>query len=472
MSGALYLSHEGVRIGELEDREGLWRLTYDPTWLANPDAFALSPHLALRPEPYDDADEDGLVVKFFDNLLPEGEARQRLEHRLKVDHGNSFDLLHRFGRETAGAVTIAVDATLVPGDDRYEELPRPAFLERIRRLRKEGGSLLEAARMSLAGAQDKMAVRLQPRRPIELVQGILLPVDQAPTSHIIKPQPADARQLPHVAVNEFFCMSLASRLKIAAPPSHLLFAPGPDDGDPAAEAHDGLEWIYCVQRYDRVHDEGGRRLRRIHQIDFLQLRNEWASTAAKYESAGGAKVGLMFSLAAKFASSRAMAINTLLRRRILDHLVGNADAHWKNRSLLWNRGRWDVAPSYDVVCTMAYPRLDARPALSIGGCMDESRITAGHFKAFAEECLAPHGARIQALTLALKELAEAARREAVRLYDEIAPGVGEGNAAFLRGEVLPVVRARAMRCLEIAAELAPPRAVTSARARRKPAPGA
>lgn len=86
-------------------------------------------------------------------------------------------------------------------------------------------------------------------------------------------------------------------------------------------------------------------------------------------------------------------------------IVGNADAHWKNHSLLWNRGRWDVAPGYDVVCTMAYPRLDARPALSIGGCMDESRITAEHFRSFAQECLEPHGVRIQAVTLALKEIA-------------------------------------------------------------------
>jgi serine/threonine protein kinase HipA of HipAB toxin-antitoxin module len=167
----------------------------------------------------------------------------------------------------------------------------------------------------------------------------------------------------------------------------------------------------------------------------------------------------MFSLAARFASSRALAIHTLLRQRILDYLVGNADAHWKNHSLIWNRGRWDVAPSYDVVCTMAYPRLDARPALSIGGCMDEAGLTAEHFRAFSAECLAPHGVRIQAVTLALRQLAESARRESARLYDEVAAHVGESNAVFLRDKVLPLVSLRAARSLELAAELAPPRAV-------------
>jgi hypothetical protein len=119
---------------------------------------------------------------------------------------------------------------------------------------------------------------------------------------------------------------------------------------------------------------------------------------------------------------------------------------------------------------MAYPRLDAQPALTIGGCMDEPNITAAHFRSFAQECLEPHGVRIQAVTLALRELGAAAARESVRLYGEIAAGVGEANAAFLRDEVLPLVAARATRCVEVAAELAPPRAVSALRGRKKPLP--
>jgi HipA-like protein len=458
MADRLYLSSNGRRLGTLEDHATGWRLSYAPDWLANPSAFPLSPHLALRREPYDDAEEDGMVEKFFDNLLPEGDARQRLDKRLNAKSGDSFDLLTRFGRETAGAITVSATDELVLNDSRYSELARPEFLRRVRLMRQEGASLLAASRMSLAGAQDKMAVRMEPRADITLVAGLREPVDQAATTHILKPQPPLARKLDHVAVNEFFCMSLARRAARIAPASHLLYAPGPEDADPGFAKPDALEWVYCVQRFDRALDVDIG-VRRLHQIDFLQLRNEWASSAAKYENLGGAKASLMFKLAAQYATAPALAINALLRARIVHFLVGDSDAHWKNHSLLWANGRWDVAPMYDVECTVAYPQLDATPAMSIGDCQDESSISDEHFRTFFAECLEPHGARIQALTLALRDLGTAFAREAPRLYQAIAPRVGESNAAFLREKVLPVVQGRARAALIVAAAIAPARAV-------------
>ncbi|CAG1017461.1 partial Serine/threonine-protein kinase toxin HipA, partial [Burkholderiaceae bacterium] len=446
------------------DNAGIWRLTYASEWLGNPNAFPLSPHLVLRAKPYDDAQEDGMVEKFFDNLLPEGDARLRLEKRLSAKNGDSFDLLRRFGRETAGAVTVSTSPELKPEDSKYVALPRPEFLTRVRRMRQEGGSLLEAARMSLAGAQDKTAVRMEPRADIELLDVLLEPEDQAPTTHILKPQPPLSRRLEHVAVIEFFCMTVARRASGNAPATHLLFAPGPDDADEDCSRPDALEWVYCVQRFDRTTTRSGG-IRRLHQIDFLQLRNEWASTMSKYETAGGAKLGLMFTLAAKYASAPAVAINALLHGRIISFLVGDADAHWKNRSLMWSNGRWNVSPLYDVVCTVAYPWLNATPAMTIGGCEDERKITADHFKAFFAECIEPHGAKVQAVSLALRTLGASVPREARALYDAIAPQVGPSNAAFLRDKVLPVIDERAAVAIEIAAALAPPRAVRGSRPR-------
>ncbi|HUG26202.1 HipA domain-containing protein [Piscinibacter sp.] len=458
MADTLYLSSDGQGLGTLEDNAGIWRLTYAPEWIGNPNAFPLSPHLVLRAKPYDDRDEDGMVEKFFDNLLPEGDARIRLEKRLSARNGDSFDLLRRFGRETAGAVTMSTSPELKPEDSNYAALPRPEFLARVRRMRQEGGSLLEAARMSLAGAQDKTAVRMDPHADVELLDGLLEPEDQAPTTHILKPQPPLSRKLDHVAVNEFFCMTLARRAAGNAPEAHLLFAPGPDDGDDDHSRDDALEWVYCVQRFDRTPTSSGG-IRRLHQIDFLQLRNEWASTMSKYEKSGGAKLELMFKLAAKNASAPAAAINALLHGRIISFLVGDADAHWKNRSLMWSSGRWNVSPLYDVVCTFAYPGLDATPAMTIGGCEDERKITADHFKAFFAECIEPHGSKVQAVTLALRTLGTSVPREAHSLYDSIAPRVGPSNAAFLHDKVLPVIGERSAAALEIAAALAPPRAV-------------
>jgi serine/threonine-protein kinase HipA len=329
-------------------------------------------------------------------------------------------------------------------------------------MRQEGGSLLEAARMSLAGAQDKSAVRRDPPADIDRLDGLLEPEDQAPTTHILKPEPPLSRKLDHVAVNEFFCMTVARRAAGLAPSPHLLYAPDPDD----VEAHpESAEWIYAVQRYDRVSNGTGG-IRRLHQIDFLQLRNEWASTMSKYEKSGGAKLGLVFKLATRYASAPAAAINALLNGRIISFLVGDADAHWKNHSLLWADGRWDVSPLYDVVCTVTYPGLDATPALTIGGCEDETQITAEHFKTFFAECIEPHGAKVQAVSLALRTLGTAFPRAAQRVYDSIADRVGEPHAAFLHERVLPVIRARAQVALEIAAALAPSRAVRRDRSPR------
>jgi serine/threonine-protein kinase HipA len=458
MSDELYLSSNGARVGTLEESAGIWRLTYAVEWLANPDAFPLSPHIAFRPEPYDDAEEDGMIEKFFDNLLPEGDARRRLENRLSAQKGDSFDLLRRFGRETAGAITVSTSPDLLPDDTEYAEVPRPVFLERVRKMRQEGASLLEAARMSLAGAQDKMAARYEPKDDVALIETLLEPVNQAPTTHILKPQPPLSRKLDHVAVNEFFCMSLARRLKLDAPQAFLLYAPAPEDGDPASERDDALEWVYAVERFDRVR-QGDGRIRRRHQIDFLQLRNEWASTMSKYECMGGAKAGLMFSLGAKYASAPAAAINALLLARILHFLVGDSDAHWKNHSLIWSGGRWNIAPLYDVACTVAYPWLDKIPAMTIGGCENEDDITAEQFKAFFAECIEPHGPRIQAMTQPLRLLGEAIAREADAFYESIAPRIGESNAAFVRESILPVVRQRAARAVDVASALAPARAV-------------
>ncbi len=49
------------------------------------------------------------------------------------------------------------------------------------------------------------------------------------------------------------------------------------------------------------------------------------------------------------------------------YMVGNADAHAKNFSLLYHAGIPDLAPIYDVVCTAAYLRLTKKLAMQIGG---------------------------------------------------------------------------------------------------------
>src|SRR5262249_30260731 len=61
---------------------------------------------------------------------------------------------------------------------------------------------------------------------------------------------------------------------------------------------------------------------------------------------------------------------------LFHYLVGNADAHAKNISLLHEDvGRVRLAPLYDIVCTAAYPELHHDLALSIGDVFDPAKIS-------------------------------------------------------------------------------------------------
>jgi len=48
------------------------------------------------------------------------------------------------------------------------------------------------------------------------------------------------------------------------------------------------------------------------------------------------------------------------------YLIGNADAHGKNYSLLYTNAKPHLAPAYDLLCTKVYPELSIRMAMKIG----------------------------------------------------------------------------------------------------------
>ena len=56
-------------------------------------------------------------------------------------------------------------------------------------------------------------------------------------------------------------------------------------------------------------------------------------------------------------------------------VIGNADGHGKNVALLHNaEGRIRLAPAYDTVPTMLWPKLRTRPGMYIGGVADLARV--------------------------------------------------------------------------------------------------
>jgi|GEM_PF-2570256 len=200
MARFLHVWLNGNRVGELQqDDDGQLRFRYLQEWLSQAEAAPLSVSLPLQKEAFPQKQ----ARPFFAGLLPEETNRDLIAKMFGVSKNNDFALLDRIGGECAGAVSLLpVDATpAVSGPPSYhyfdeEELSK-MFFELPKRPLMAGETGL---RLSLAGAQSKIAVA-------RLGDAYALPIDNAPSTHILKPSS------PHfvgLVENECFCMKLAA----------------------------------------------------------------------------------------------------------------------------------------------------------------------------------------------------------------------------------------------------------------------
>ncbi len=279
---------------------GSLSFAYDATWLAEPRAFPVSVSLPLTSEVV----EGGAAQTFFANLLPEGRSRSLVCRRLGLSEDNDAALLAAIGGECAGALTIG-EAPVQAG---YEELDANALATVVR----AGGALAtqvgtHGMRLSLAGAQDKLPVRLDGER-------ILLPVGDAPSTHILK---FPNRDFAHLPANELLTAHLAADLGLPVCESSLLpTAAGP---------------VLVVRRYDRVIEPGGV-VRRLHQEDLCQALA--LPAARKYEREGGPTFATCYATVLRHSAEPALDSRALLRWLAFNAVVGNADGHAKNLALL------------------------------------------------------------------------------------------------------------------------------------------
>ncbi|WP_349569901.1 HipA domain-containing protein [Azotobacter salinestris] len=313
---------DSQQIGTLSDRDGIWSFRYVSAWLEAPGNFALCPGLPLQAEEQQDGSTRRPVQWYFDNLLPEEGQRVLLASAAKVDGADAFGLLGHYGAESAGSLTL-----LPPGNEQGEGGLRPLgdadLSARIAAM--PSVPLVEGAlkRMSLAGAQHKLAVVLQDGRLYE-------PSGRTPSTHILKPDHPH-ESYAHSVINEWFVMMLAWRLGLAVPRVERLYVPQP---------------VYLIERFDR--QRGAEGWRRLHSIDACQLLG--LSAAYKYLEGS---VGRLTELAAACRST-AVARTALFQWLAFNVLVGNTDAHLKNLSFLVSHAGIQLAPFYDLICTAVY----------------------------------------------------------------------------------------------------------------------
>ena len=144
------------------DDGGALSFTYEPIYLAQKQSRAISFSMPLREEVY----ADRVVRPFFSGLLPDENARQRLGGALGISSGNAFGLLEVIGGECAGALSLHPTGQTPPtaNDEGVEILSSERLEAIIGKLRERpllGGE--EGVRLSLAGAQDKIAVCVEGR---------------------------------------------------------------------------------------------------------------------------------------------------------------------------------------------------------------------------------------------------------------------------------------------------------------------
>jgi serine/threonine-protein kinase HipA len=137
-----------------------------------------------------------------------------------------------------------------------------------------------------------------------------------------------------------------------------------------------------VQRYDRIISPDGA-VARVHQEDFCQALG--FPPERKYQQEGGPLLRDCIMLLREWSTVAALDIRDFLDGVIFNVLIGNADAHGKNYSMLYQKGNRRLAPFYDLACTLAWPELSKTPAMKIGLSESIETITPAHWQEMAQE---------------------------------------------------------------------------------------
>ena len=304
---------------------------------------------ALRPVPR-------RVPPFFSNLLPEGHLREYLAKLADVNPEREFFLLAVLGADLPGALVVApLDANAKEVDGHHGAAA------------EHDDPLPEAAlRFSLAGVQLKFSAVM------EASSGLTIPAGGMGGSWIVKLPSARFAAVPE---NEFVMLELARRAGITVPPSRLVAMTDIKGLPEEARAPGGK--ALAVQRFDRV--PGGEP---VHMEDFAQVFGQFPND--KYKQHSYANIAAVL-----WAEAGEESTLEFVRRLVFSVLIGNADMHLKNWSLLYPDKRKPVlSPGYDFVATLPYIPNDSL-ALSFGGSRSLAEITQNQMRRFADAARIP-----------------------------------------------------------------------------------
>ena len=368
MKEMLHVLYGPTLVGTLgyDRKQDAISLAYEESWQFGADSFPVSLSLPLARK----AHPDERIRPFLQGLLPDNPAViVAWGKRFQVSPRNPFDIIKHVGEDCAGALQFVrpdrLDLILSGELDSLAPLADEHLAKRLEDLKAQARAIpipIEG-RFSLAGAQTKDALHLRDGR-------WFVPAGRIPSTHILKPE---LEEFDHHALNEHFCLQLASKIGLMRAESRVLDIGGKS--------------VLCVKRYDRVEDPAGG-ITRVHQEDSCQALGRYPHQ--KYQSEGGPSAAEIAGLLDRFSDDRFDDIARFIMALALNWVIAGTDAHSKNYSLIHAPGSYvRLAPLYDLASYLPYQRdpksTKVKLAMKIGGTYQLHQIRGGHWKKWAVE---------------------------------------------------------------------------------------
>lgn len=201
-------------------------------------------------------------------------------------------------------------------------------------LRQKASEMAE--KLSIQGVQYKLSAKFSVSNTVGRFETV-----EKNGTYILKPQSDD---YPHLPENEDLTMRLASTLGIEVPVHGMVYG---KDG----------ELIYFIKRFDRISYK-----KKLAQEDFAQLSGLTRDTKYRYS------MEKLVRIIEQYCTFPQQEKYKLFMRTMFNFVVGNADMHLKNFSLITRDGRVQLSPAYDLInSTLILPKSKEEIALPLNG---------------------------------------------------------------------------------------------------------
>lgn len=296
---------------------------YEDEWKHT--GFPISPHI-----PFDEPVSPRSVENYLRNLLPEGEAFEEMIQNTTISKSNTFGLIRKLGAETSGALSFRVP-DLEPLETSFRPVPDDELIERLERNLAPLVYWDGKVRLSVAGVQNKLNL-LKYGDEWGFGEGKLS------SNYILK---FESGKAPCIAVNEFFCMTLAKLAGLDVANVEL--------------TRIGKTRTLIIERFDRAYIEARNVVQRKHVIDGCQATD--LPPSYKYERQNGdegdgvyMRDGVSFPRLFNVKTIDTVITNLKLTQWMLFNLATlNYDAHGKNISFFVTPKGLELTPFYDLV---------------------------------------------------------------------------------------------------------------------------